>query len=161
MVDATDPAPAPSNDSAQATASAQPAPGDTPAVSEPASGGGDGACIVTPAEIESIFGVTGVTTANVQGPPDTCDIQQDGAPLAAIALTPAGGRIVFDVLAAGADAEPVEGIGDEAFYSAETLLLVVARGDAMASIAIFDDGRSEADRLDILRQIGTIAAGRM
>lgn len=137
----------------------------TPAASEPPTSGGGaggGVCdLVTPAELESIFAVTGVTTTVVAGPPDTCDIQQDSAPLAAIVLTTTGGRMIYDILAAGADAERVDGLGDDAFYSSSTLLLVIARGDAMASIAVFDDGRSEADRLDLMQQIGAIAAGRM
>lgn len=142
--------------------SGAPAPVATSAASAPTTGGGGGVCdLVTTAELESIFAVTGVTTSVVAGPPDTCDIQQDSAPLAAIVLTPSGGRMIFDILAAGSDAERVDGLGDGAFYSSSTLLLVIARGDAMASIAVFDDGRPEAERLDLMKQIGAIAAGRM
>lgn len=142
--------------------SGAPAPVATPTASAPTTGGGGGVCdLVTTAELESIFAVTGVTTSVVAGPPDTCDIQQDSAPLAAIVLTPSGGRMIFDILAAGSDAERVDGLGDGAFYSSSTLLLVIARGDAMASIAVFDDGRPEAERLDLMKQIGAIAAGRM
>lgn len=138
------------------------APVATPVGSEPTTGGGAGVCdLVTVAELESIFAVTGVTTTVVAGPPDTCDIQRDSAPLAAIVLTPSGGRMIYDILAAGEDAQTIDGLGDQAFYSSSTLLLVVARGDAMASIAMFDDGRSEAERLDLMQQIGAIAAGRM
>lgn len=139
-----------------------PAPVATPGGSEPTTGGGGGVCdLVTAAELESIFVVTGVTTTVVAGPPDTCDIQRDSAPLAAIVLTPSGGRVIYDILAAGEDAQMVDGLGDAAFYSSSTLLLVVARGDAMVSIAVFDDGRSEAERLDLMKQIGAIAARRM
>lgn len=133
-----------------------------PAASAPTTGGGGGVCdLVTTAELASIFSATGVTSTVIAGPPDTCDIQEDSAPLAAIVLNPAGGRMIFDVLAAGSDAQKIDGIGDGAFYSSSTLLLVVVRGDAMASIAVLDEGRSEAARLELMKQMGAIAAGRM
>jgi len=140
------------------------APTDDPAVTpgDTGVGGASGVCsLVTAQELDSIFGVTGHTTQVIPGPPDTCDIQLDSAPSAAFVYTPNGGRTIFDLLAGGADAEAVGGIGNDAFYSSETLLLVIAEGDAMLSIAVLDEGRTEEERLELMKQIGMIAAGRM
>jgi hypothetical protein len=120
-----------------------------------------GVCdLVTSAELQGILGGT-VTLKVIPGPPDTCDIEVDAQPSAAIVMTTGNGRMVYDVLAAGSDAQPVSGVGDAAFYSADTQLLVVAKGSTMLSIAVTDDALADADRLDVLKQIGTLAAGRL
>ncbi len=145
-----------------AAAQSQPAAVASVPTSGGGGGGGGGVCdLVTIAELETIFAVTAVTTAVIAGPPDTCDIQENSAPLAGFVLTPTGGAMVFDLLAGGGDAQRVDGIGDAAFYSASTLLLAIKRGDAMLSIAVLDEGRPEAARLELMKQLGAIAAGRM
>ena len=126
------------------------------------SGAGGGVCsLVTAAELDGIFGTSGITTTVIQGPPDTCDIQEEGAPVAAFVLTPAGGRMIFDIRAAGGDAESVGGLGDAAFYSAETMLLVIAKGDAMLSIAVYPAGVTPERHRELQDEIGAVAAGRM
>jgi hypothetical protein len=140
------------------------APTDDPAATpgDTGVGGASGVCsLVTAQELDSTIGVTGHTTQVIPGPPDTCDIQLDGAFAAAFVYTPVGGRMIFDLLAGGDDAEAVDGVGDDAFYSSDTLLLVIAKGDGMLSIAVEDEGRTEEARLELMKEIGAIAAGRM
>lgn len=161
-----DPAP---TDPPPAGGPTSPGSSDSAATQDPAvtptdagTGGASGVCsLVTAAELDSIFAVVGHTTLVIPGPPDTCDIQLDSAPAAAFVYTPQGGRQIFDILAAGPDAQSIGGIGDAAFYSADTLLLLVAKGQGMLSIAVFDDGQSPEARLELMKEIGKIAAGRM
>ncbi len=141
-----------------------PATGAPAATDAPAGGGGSAADVcglVTADELASILDVSSVVLTVFQGPPDTCDIQSgDGALLAATVLT-VDGAITFGFIKAGSGVQEVPGLGDEAIYIPDSLLLVVRKGDSMVSIAVFDDGRSESERLELMKQIGTIAAGRM
>lgn len=96
------------------------------------------------------------------GPPDTCDIQADGAPTAAINLTKTRAKVVFDVLAGDPQSTAVSGVGDKASYIPSSDTLIVLKGDGMLSIAVFDDGsRSAEARLEVMKQIGSVAAGRI
>ena len=134
-----------------------------PATAAPAGGGGvaDVCGLVTADELASILDVSSVVLTVFQGPPDTCDIQSgDGALLAATVLT-VDGAVTFGFIKAGSGVQEVPGLGDEAIYIPDSLLLVVRKGDSMVSIAVFDDGRSESERLELMKQIGAIAAGRM
>jgi hypothetical protein len=146
-----------------ANAGGSEAPPPIPAASVSAGGGGaGGVCgLVTVAELQQIFGFSPITAQVIAGPPDTCDIQHNDAPTAALVYTPTGGGRVYSVLATGADAKAVSGIGDGAFYSDETKLLVVSKGDAMLSIAVYDVDLTEAQQQAIEREIGKVAAGRM
>jgi hypothetical protein len=159
------PSAAPS-DGGQPSAAASTEP--TPAAS---AGGGaaTGVCeLVTPDEIAPLLGVPSVTMnvlAGVGGS-DTCDIQSDGAAVAAFVLTrsdPASGLDVSFVFSAYAssDATAVAGIGDKAAYSSSQEVLLVLKGDGLISIAVFDDAKSAPERLEVMKQIGMIAAGRM
>ena len=127
----------------------------------PATGGVDACALATPAELDGVFGTTGISTQLFAGPPDTCSIELDGTPLGAFVYTPAGGRTVFDLLHADEAAVDVAGMGDAAFYSSQTGLLSIAKGDAMLSIAVVAGDRSEEERLELMKAIGTIAAGRL
>ena len=142
-----------------------PATGAPAATDAPAGGGGSAADVcglVTADELASILDVSSVVLTVFQGPPDTCQIASgDDAPLAATVLTVSGGAITFGFIKAGSGVQEVPGLGDEAIYIPDSLLLVVRKGDSMVSIAVFDDGRSESERLELMKQIGTIAAGRM
>lgn len=135
-----------------------------PPASEPAAGGGtasDTCGLVTVAEMEALFGVTGVTQELFAGPPDTCDYQRDSAPFVAMVLTPQASSFIFDAMAAEPGAQPIAGLGDRAVYSPQQLLLVIEKGGSLLSIAILDESRSEAERLELMQQIGATATGRM
>jgi hypothetical protein len=118
--------------------------------------------------MSGILGVS-VTMQVLQGVGgmDTCDIQSDGAPAAAFVLTrsnPSAGLDVSFVFAAyetSSSWTSVSGIGDKAGFDSSQVLLVVLKGDAMVSIAVLDDSLSDDQRLDEMKRIGTIAAGRM
>jgi hypothetical protein len=116
--------------------------------------------LVTAAELEQILGVSPIVTKVVEGPPDTCDARANDVPVAALVLTP-NGKAAFQLLAAGADATAVSGIGDAAFSSSSTGFLVVLKGDTMLSIALGPSDKTEEQRLEALTQIGTTAVGRM
>ncbi len=135
-----------------------------PATAAPAGGGGvaDVCGLVTADELASILDVSSVVLTVFEGPPDTCDIQSgDGALLAATVLTVSVDAITFGFIKTGSGVQDVPGLGDEAIYLPDSLLLVVRKGESMVSIAVFDDGRSESERLELMKQIGAIAAGRM
>jgi hypothetical protein len=53
------------------------------------------------------------------------------------------------------------GIGDRAAYLPGQLLFIVLRGDATLSLAVLDESRSEEARLELMKEIAAIAAGRM
>lgn len=150
-----------------AGATAQPAqPTDAPAASAGGTGGGTGSAadvcgLVTVAEIEGIFGVSGVTQQLFAGPPDTCDYRLDDAPFVAMVLTEVAASPVFDAMAADAASEPFDGIGDRALYNSQMLSFLVQRGDALVTLQVLDESRSEAERLELMKQIAAIAAGRM
>ena len=146
---------------------ASPVPSDAPPA-EPAGGGGPaaGVCeLVTTDELRGILG-TAVNLTLFAGPPDTCDIQStDGAPLAATVLTVMSNMAasaVFDAYAGSPGAQSISGMGDKAAYDPAQAVLVVLKADKVLTVAVFDDGSTdEAARLELMKQIGSIAAGRM
>lgn len=117
--------------------------------------------LVTVAEMESVFGISGVTQQLFAGPPDTCDFRRDEAAFVAMVLIPTGGIASFSAYAYEQGAEPISGLGDEALYSPSTQLVIIRKGDAVVSIAVFDSSLDDATRLERLKAVGTIAAGRM
>lgn len=135
---------------------------------EPPVGGGqagDVCALVTADELGDILGQP-VRTAVIAGPPDTCDIQSaDGAPLAAFVLTKMQGvsaTFVFDAFAGSPTAEQISGIGEKAAYDPNQGALLVLANGAVLSVAVFDDGTAGADViLDLMKRIGSAAAGRM
>ena len=139
-----------------ATAPEQPAGG---------SGAGDVCALLTEDELGGILGQA-VRTTLIAGPPDTCDVQSaDGAPLAAFVLTNMQGvsaSMVFDAFAGTPTAEQITGIGEKAAYDPNQGALVVLKNGAVLSVAVFDDGTADAGEIvDLMKQIGSIAAGRM
>ena len=137
-----------------------------PAPSTGGGGGGGGGttdvcALVTVDELEQIFGVSAVTTRVLAGPPDTCDIQNDGAPLAAFVLVTSNGAAIFNAWASDPDAVDIPGLGDRAIYSPASLLLVVLKGDRAMSMAALDDGRSEDERLELMKETLAIAVNRL
>ncbi|MEX1168735.1 MAG: hypothetical protein WEE50_01195 [Chloroflexota bacterium] len=144
-----------------ASAEAPPAPTDA----EPPSGGGavgDVCELVTEEELGGILGVP-IKTFLLAGPPDTCDIQStDGAPLAATVLSTIQASLTYDVMAADSASTSVSGIGEKALYNPNQAILLVLKNGALLTVAVFDDGSAgEAARLELMKQIATIAAGRM
>lgn len=137
------------------------------ATSDPGTEPGDGptaadTCgLVTVAEMEGLFGVSGVVQELFPGPPDTCDYQLDSAPFVAMTLTPDAAPFLFEAMAGDAASTMIDGIGDRALYNSQHLLLLVEKGDAILSIAILDESRTEEERAELMEQIGAIAAGRM
>ncbi len=137
---------------------------------EPAPGGGsiaDVCALVTNDELAGILG-TAVTTEVFAGPPDTCQVgSTDGAGLAAFVLTDMTGvsaSFVYDSYAGSPTATEIGGIGEKAAYDPSQGSLVVLKSGAVLAVSVFDDGSGstdEAARLDQMKKIGTIAAGRM
>jgi hypothetical protein len=133
-----------------------------PVASEPAAGGGGDVCgLVTIAEVEGVFGVSGVTQGLFVGPPDTCDYQLDGAPFAAVVLTTIGATSIFDAIAGDAASESVSGLGDRALYNSQTLNFLIQKGDRLLSISTFDPSKTDAERFELMKQMGAIADDRM
>lgn len=134
----------------------------------PTTGGGGGGggvadvcALVTPAELETIFGFSPIKTQVLAGPPDTCDVQYQDAPIAAWVYTSAQGKFAFEAIASNSEASQVSGIGDRAVYLPSSQLLIVLKGDATTSISVYDSSRPEADWEKLRESIAKIAAGRM
>jgi hypothetical protein len=158
---------APGSEAAVTTAPSAAASGAAPSEAPAAGGGqaGDVCGLVTEAELGAILG-TAVKAAVLAGPPDTCDIQSaDGAPLAATVLTDMQGvsaDFVFNAFAGSPTAEDVAGIGEKASYDPAQGALLVLKNGAVLTVAVFNDGtQDEARVLDLMKQIGAAAAGRM
>jgi hypothetical protein len=160
--------PAPSQAAAEAPASA--AASNPAAESAPPAGAGpagDVCALATEDELGRILGKA-VKSAVIAGPPDTCDIQStDGAPLAAFVLTKMEGlsaSTVYEAYASAPGATAIPGIGEKAAFDPNQGTLVILRNGAVLSIAVFDDGSGSLDdaaRLEFMKQIGVLAAGRM
>lgn len=146
-----------------ATASADP--GSSVAASpEPSTGGGptgDVCSLVTTDELEDILDVPSVTTEVLVGPPDTCDVQVDNAPVAAWVLTPEVAAFVYDAYANDTGAFDIPGIGDKAAFAPGQRLLVVMKGKALLSMSVYDQARSEDEQLELMKTIAQVAVGRM
>ena len=136
---------------------------DAPAATDAGTGSGSGdVCgLVTVAEMESLFGVSGVTQGFFAGPPDTCDYQLDSAPFVAMVLTPFSASPIFDAMSADAASESIGGIGDRALYNRQMLTFLVQKGESLLTLQILDESRSEDERLELMKQVAAIAAGRM
>jgi len=76
-------------------------------------------------------------------------------------LTPLSAWPVFDAMAADGASKQLDGIGDRALYNSQMLTFLVQKGDALLTIQVLDESRSEEERLGLLKQIGATAAGRM
>lgn len=144
---------------------APPAP-SVPDVSLPPQVSGDPATadvcgLVTIAEMEQLFGVSGVTQGFFAGPPDTCDYQLDSAPFAAINLNTVGSDFIFDAVAADTNTRLVAGIGDRALYNSQQLVFLVQKGDNLIAISAFDPERTDEERAARLEEMAKLAAGRM
>jgi hypothetical protein len=137
----------------------------------PSSGGGggtaEGVCdLVSAAELGDILGAP-VTTTVIPGPPDTCDIQIDGAPVAAMVLQRSDPSIgmradfIFDAYASDPSSSEVPGIGERALHNEGMGLLLILKNDAVVSVTVYDDRWSADEQLELKKQIGEVAAGRM
>lgn len=165
-------APAASADTPAASADA-PAASEAPPASEapaPAPGGGgsaDGVCeLATADELSGILGVS-VTTVLLQGPPDTCDIQSDGAPVASMTLTLADEQLgldpalVFQAMTATTGVTDVPGIGDKAVFDETGETLIILKGNSLLVIAVYPGAASLEARQEMMKEIGRTATGRM
>lgn len=151
---------APASDAPSSDAPASEAASSAPEPSTPASS--TGVCdLVTAAELEAIFDLPEVTTQVFAGPPDTCDIQADSAPLAAFVLTLDAPSFVFDAYAMDPDATAIDGIGDKAAYSPTQGLLVVMKGTSLLSMAAYPADKSDEEIIELLKEIARVAVTRM
>ena len=116
---------------------------------------------MTAAEVEGVFGVSGVTQGFYPGPPDTCDYRLDSAPFVTIVLNTTGSSFVFDAMAADGNSTTVGGIGDKALYNSQQLVFLVLKGDKLISVSAYDPTKTDEERAALLKEIGKIAAGRM
>ncbi len=136
-----------------------------PAATDPSTGGGGGGdvcSLLTLAEIETAFEVSGVTQRFFAGPPDTCDYQLDGAPFLVLNLSAGFGSFAFDAMAADANSTAVSGIGDRALYNSQQLTFFIQKGDdLLLTIAILDESRSEQERFELMLYLAGIADDRM
>jgi hypothetical protein len=147
---------------------ANPAPVDEPtaAPSSDAGAGSGGAVgsvcdLVTVAELEKAFVVSGVQAELFVGPPDTCGFKSgDGTPLGAIVYSSDGGAPVFDAIHQGAGITDFQGIGDRAYFAPEMQMLLVLKGDALLTVTVTaaDD---EEQRQELAKAIAALAAARM
>jgi len=136
---------------------------DAPTV-EPTQGGGPslGVCeLVTADELATIVGKP-VVLAVLAGPPDTCDVQSNDAPIAAfVFMRGPEFAFAFDAWASDPSAEDVPGIGDGTVYVADSQLVIVKRGDALFSVSVYDVDVAISGRLEMMKEIARIAAARM
>lgn len=121
-----------------------------------------GVCeLVTADELASILGKP-VVLEVLAGPPDTCDVQSDGAPIAAFVFMEGPNfGFAFDAWASDPSAEDVAGIGDRAVFVVDSELMIVKRGDRLVSISVYDVDVPVADRTEMMKDIARVAAGRM
>jgi len=149
-----------------ATVASQP----TAAATTAAGGGGGGGgtagnvCdLVTAAEMSAATKIDGVATRFVPGPPDNCAYSKgDQTSVGSLTLTPQGGGLAFGVIAGDSTSTPYPGIGDKALYNATAESFVVLKGDKLLVIVLsILDADLKAPRVDIMKQLATIAAGRM
>ncbi|HET7728208.1 MAG TPA: hypothetical protein VFK54_12880 [Candidatus Limnocylindrales bacterium] len=164
-------APVPSADAPAASADAPAASAEAPPATEaPAAGGGgsaEGVCgLATADELSGILGAS-VTTHLLQGPPDTCDIQSDGAPIASMTLTLANEQLgldpalVFQAMTAAPGVTDVPGIGDKAVFDEPGETLIILKGSSLLVVAVYPGAASLEQRQEMMKEIGRIAAGRM
>lgn len=142
----------------------------TQAPAPPVAGGGgstESACgLATTDELSSILGVS-VTTLLLQGPPDTCDIQAGGAPIASMTLTLPNEQLgldpalVFQAMTMAPGLTDVPGIGDKAVFDESGETLIILKGSSLLVVAVYPGAASLEDRQAMMKEIGTIAAGRM
>lgn len=137
-----------------------------PATNAPAGGGGGGAAgvceLVTAEELAVIFNVPSVKATVFPGPPDNCIVESDsGDPLAAWSWTTAQAGPLYDAFTSDPSSIDVSGIGDKAAIVQNTGLMVL-KGDALLVISISGGADlTEDEAIDVSKQIGAIAAGRM
>ncbi len=156
---------APGTSTAVQTPAATTAPDGSSAIAptEPGTGNGpatDTCGLVTVAEMEALFGFTGVTQELIQGPPDTCDYQRDGAPFVAAVLVTEQADLTFSIWSADEGVQTFSGIGEAAIYAPSNELFIVKKNGAVYSFGVLDVELLE-DRIEWMKKIATIAAGRM
>lgn len=154
---------APAAPSADTPATEQPSAPEAPAETTAggATGSGDVCGLVTADEMAGILGKSPVKQGFFPGPPDTCDYQVDGAPLAAIVLMGEGAGMVYEAMKADPASEEFSGLGDRALFNSQTQTFLVAKGDRLLTIAITDIDMTDAQRLDAMKAAAKIAADRM
>ena len=122
-----------------------------------------GVCeLVTADELAQIFNVASVTTAVLQGPPDSCIVESDsGDPLTAWSLTTDQAQAVFDALSSDPSSIEVTGIGDSAFIVENTGLLVLKGGRLIVISISGGADLSEDEAVEASKRIGEFAASRL
>lgn len=155
--------PAGSSDAGQSAAAPTEPQAGASATAAPGGGSTAGACdLITVSELEGILGLTSITTEAFPGASETCDIQADGAPVGALVLTRVAAPYVYEAFAGDGGSTSITGIGDRAAFNPFQGQLVIAKGDTVLSISLYPDGsKSDDERVELLKAIGTIAAGRL
>jgi hypothetical protein len=150
-----------------ATATAVPGATDTPAAGTPipttAGGGGasDACGLITAEELASVMSATNVTTEPVAGDTSYCTYRAAGVLVAATSYNLTNADVVFPSFAGEAGATVVSGIGDKAVFSPSTATLFIVKGSKIVGITAGAGTMPIEQRLDLSKQLGAIAAGRL
>lgn len=150
-----------------ATTTALPGATDTPAAGTPipttAGGGGasDACGLITAEELASVMSATNVTTEPIAGETSYCTYRAAGALVAATSYSKSSADLVYPSFAAEAGATLVSGIGDKAVFSPSTATLFIVKGQQIVGITAGAGTMPIEQRLELSKQLGAIAAGRL
>ena len=146
------------------------APTEAPARSADTSGGGSGgsggsaagACdLITADEVGSVLGASGVTSEATAGEPSYCSYSAAGAAVAATSFATQNAEMMYGAFAGEEGAVQVPGLGDKAVFSPSTGTLFLLKGGKVMGISLAGTDLDQAARIELMRKLGTFAAGRM
>jgi hypothetical protein len=117
--------------------------------------------LITAEELASVMSATNVTTEAIAGDPSYCSYRAAGVLVAATSYDTKNADVVFPSFAAEAGATVVSGIGDKAVFSPSTATLFIVKGSKIVGITAGAGTMPIEQRLDLSKQLGAIAAGRL
>lgn len=131
---------------------------------EPAVGGGEAAAdpcsLVTADELSGILGVPVVMTL-LEGPPANCIVDgTDGASLAAWSVTPMD-KDMYDLFVNSPEVAKEPGLGDGVMYTEDGLQMTIFKNNLMVVLGTYSSAGSDDARVEFMKQIAALAAGRM
>jgi hypothetical protein len=133
-----------------------------PGASQGGGGGTSNACdLITAAEAASVTGVASTTAQGSGDDPFYCSYISDGQPVVLTSLISTGADSIYATYAAEQGATLVSGIGDKAVFSPSTFSLYIVKGGRLMGISAGTGSLTQDQRLDLEKQLGTIAAGRL